>query len=30
MGIGPKAEFLAGRQAEEGRLYYFFLKPKRM
>ena len=25
-----KAEFLAGRQAEEGRLYYFFLKPKRM
>ncbi len=27
MGIGPKAELLAGRQSEEGRMYYFFLKP---
>ncbi|MCC7204757.1 MAG: MltA domain-containing protein [Phycisphaeraceae bacterium] len=26
MGVGPSAEQLAGRQAAEGRLYYFFLK----
>lgn len=26
MGIGEQAEHMAGRQAEEGRLYYFFLK----
>ncbi len=30
MGTGQKAELLAGRQAEEGRLYYFFLKPEKM
>lgn len=30
MGVGPKAEQLAGQQAEEGRLYYFFLKPGRL
>lgn len=29
MGIGPRAELLAGRQSEEGRLYYFFLKHAR-
>lgn len=28
MGVGPTAEQLAGRQAEVGRLYYFFLKPQ--
>ena len=26
MGMGPKAETLAGRTLAEGRLYYFFLK----
>ncbi|HMN95838.1 MAG TPA: MltA domain-containing protein [Phycisphaerales bacterium] len=28
MGIGPAAELLAGRQYNEGTLYYFFLKPE--
>ncbi len=28
MGIGPEAEKIAGRQAYEGKLYYFFLKPE--
>jgi membrane-bound lytic murein transglycosylase A len=28
MGIGPAAEQLAGRQYNEGTLYYFFLKPE--
>lgn len=28
MGVGPNAEQIAGRQAAEGRLYYFFLKPQ--
>lgn len=28
MGVGPSAEQIAGRQAAEGRLYYFFLKPQ--
>lgn len=30
MGIGHRAEVLAGRQLEEGRLYYFILKPGRL
>ena len=30
IGIGPRAEAIAGRQYEEGRLYYFFLKPERV
>ena len=30
MGMGPKAEALAGRTLAEGRLYYFFLKPDRV
>ncbi len=30
MGIGHRAEMLAGRQLEEGRLYYFILKPSRV
>ncbi len=30
IGIGPEAEAIAGRQYEEGRLYYFFLKPERV
>ena len=28
MGIGPTAEILAGGQYAEGRMYYFFLKPR--
>ena len=28
MGIGPTAEILAGGQYAEGKLYYFFLKPR--
>jgi len=27
LGAGPMAELLAGRQKNEGKLYYFFLKP---
>jgi membrane-bound lytic murein transglycosylase A len=30
MGIGPEAEGLAGHQAAEGQLYYFFLKPEHL
>ncbi len=30
MGAGEEAAALAGRQAAEGRLYYFFLKPERL
>ena len=29
-GIGPRAEWFAGRQRHEGRLYYFLLKPERL
>ena len=30
MGVGDRAEALAGRQYAEGRLYYLFLKPNRV
>ncbi len=30
MGIGAGAEAIAGQQADEGRLYYFLLKPERV
>lgn len=30
VGIGEQAEQIAGRQMEEGRLYYFLLKPERI
>lgn len=30
MGVGAGAETLAGRQNQEGRLYYFILKPQRL
>ena len=28
LGAGPMSELLAGRQKNEGQLYYFFLKPR--